>query len=106
MPQYVIGETGSGSGDMTKAVFDPTGINGDAFLPTNFPYSDASYNALNIGNILEEIGETIFWNGFDRITPTSMGTVTWTDGTRTVAISKGSETNYYFWCNGKKIILE
>ena len=54
--------------------------------------------------VLAEMGETNVWNGYDLLDPDTMGTLTWTNGTRTVALAvTGGQSEYHFWCNGKKI---
>lgn len=62
------------------------------------------YNADNAEDGFAEIGETKFTNGFDLQDSDSMGTLSWTDGTRTFSVAvKSGETSFHFWANGKKI---
>jgi len=65
--------------------------------------SDDKYNASNVETALAEIGETKFWNGFDRQNPDSMGDLSWNNSTRTMTISpKSGESDFHFWSKGKK----
>ena len=62
------------------------------------------FNGSNVEDVLEEIGETTWTNGFDLQTPDSNGTISWDDATRTFSIAvKSGQSSFYFWTNGKKI---
>ena len=48
--------------------------------------------------------DNISTNGFDLQDADSMGTLAWTDGTRTFSISvTAGQNSYHFWCDGTKI---
>lgn len=58
----------------------------------------------NVEEILQEIGETEFHNGFDTQTDLSMPDLAFDSVTRTFSCSvKGAASNFYFWAHGKKI---
>ena len=66
--------------------------------------TDDKYNAKNVDDALDELGETKFWNGFDRYDEDTMGTLSWVNSTRTITIDvKTGQSEYHFWVKGKKI---
>ena len=74
-------------------------------LTGNITDTDDKYIALTVNDALDELGETKFWNGFDRQDIPSMGTLAWDDSSQIASIDVASgESSFHFWCDGKKII--
>lgn len=66
--------------------------------------ADNYYNGSNVEDVLAELGEINFENGFDRRDEASMPDLAFNTSTRVVTISvKSGSTDYHFWANGKKI---
>ncbi len=76
-------------------------------LAANVPVVDINdyFVGSDVEAVLADIGETRPTNGFDLLTPTSMGDISFVDGTRKFTIDvQGGQSNYYFWVDGKKVI--